>query len=69
MYTNDRAYCARRKQGDQNIVFDDFGKVYSSLSYLRKFEIGYLKIDQSFVANLGESAEDRVLYKAIMVWK
>ncbi|KQT36399.1 PAS domain S-box protein [Methylophilus sp. Leaf414] len=55
-----------RDKGIQ-VAIDDFGTGYSSLSYLSKFDIDYLKIDQSFTSNLNEGNESYVLCEAIIV--
>ena len=49
------------------VAIDDFGTGYSSLSYMKKFDIDYLKIDQSFISTLSPDSEDMALCEAIIV--
>ncbi|MCJ2188739.1 bifunctional diguanylate cyclase/phosphodiesterase [Novosphingobium beihaiensis] len=49
-----------------SIVLDDFGTGYSSLSLLHRFRVDKIKIDQSFVADLGQSEEVNGLVSAIV---
>lgn len=52
----------------QGISFsvDDFGKGYSNLGNLGKFDVAILKIDQSFVFSMFDSAQDLALVEAIV---
>ncbi len=49
------------------VAIDDFGTGYSSLTYLKKFNIDYLKIDRVFIAHLETDANDQALCEAIIV--
>jgi predicted signal transduction protein with EAL and GGDEF domain len=48
------------------LAIDDFGTGYSSLSYLRQFNIDRLKIDQSFIRNALNNADDAAIAKTII---
>ncbi|HEY7986117.1 MAG TPA: EAL domain-containing protein [Methylophilaceae bacterium] len=55
------------RDGGIQVSLDDFGTGYSSLSYLNKFNIDFLKIDQSFVRNLAAGSSNMALCEAIIV--
>jgi len=48
------------------ISIDDFGMGYSSLSYLKRFPINTLKIDQAFIRHLTDDPDDPVIVTAII---
>lgn len=49
------------------VSIDDFGTGFSALSYLHQFDIDYLKIDRSFIADLDGNAANTALIEAIIV--
>ena len=67
MYNDERILAEMNSLTDLGIriAIDDFGTGYSSLSYLREFPISVLKIDKSFVDELGRSAEQYALVEGI----
>ncbi len=48
------------------IALDDFGTGYSSLSYLRRFPFDKIKIDRSFIRDLGFEKDDSSIILAII---
>jgi len=54
------------KQMGLSISVDDFGTGYSSLNYLRRFPIDTLKIDRTFVSDIGNTPAGAAIVSAII---
>jgi diguanylate cyclase (GGDEF)-like protein len=54
-----------RSMGVQ-IALDDFGTGYSSLSYLKSFPVQYLKLDRSFIQDIGQTDKDTTMLSTMI---
>ena len=45
---------------------DDFGSSYSSLSYLQAFPFDKIKVDRTFVINLGRNPQSAAIVRAVI---
>ncbi len=61
-----RTYFSSLKELGVQLSIDDFGTGYSSLSYLWQYPFDFLKIDKSFINNLGSETKKQSLVKAIV---
>lgn len=57
---------SRLREASFGVYIDDFGTGYSSLSYLASFKVSTLKIDKSFLTNLGDGGKEAHIVQIII---
>jgi EAL domain-containing protein (putative c-di-GMP-specific phosphodiesterase class I) len=60
------ALLAQLKGMGIRLAIDDFGTGFSNLNYLKRFPVDKLKLDQSFIADLLDSADDQAISRAVI---
>jgi EAL domain-containing protein (putative c-di-GMP-specific phosphodiesterase class I) len=60
------AVVQRLRQAGYSVALDDFGTGLATFDYLKRFAVDYLKIDGSFIRNLGQSAIDLEIVTGIV---